>query len=432
MAFYRLHHSRYLAAILRALLDGWEIRGVFFCASSGDVWVFMFDPLKQSSANTLDATRTQWSRWGMWLRNFLPASVRVGYAEAFRMSVGIAIGLLITGFVSRWWADGVANMWMVSSLGASAVLLFGMPASPMAQPWPVLVGTVLSALVGAVVQAVVSDAALACAIAVGLSVLLMVPLRCMHPPGAGFAAYVVLEHINGVTLVVFPVLFNVVLLLLCAVVYNALTGKRYPHPQHSLRKGFVGGGGSTFAPEDLDAALEHYNQVLDVSRADLEGLLQVAGRSAFNRNFGNLRCIDIMSQPVFAVEPGVSQKEAWALMRQERVKALPVVSVEGVVLGIVSISDFVQQTTFNAPESMVQRIRHLVTGSTGKQALVKELMGADAPVVQASCLLVDLVPLFSAGNCHHLPVVDEQNKLVGIVTQTDLIRALGGAISVPA
>lgn len=392
----------------------------------------MVDPFKQSPSSTLDASRAQLSRWGLWLRNFLPASVRVGYAEAFRMSVGVALGLLITGVLSRWWADGAANMWMVSSLGASAVLLFGMPASPMAQPWPVLVGTVLSALVGAAAQAMIGNTAVACAVAVGVSVMLMVPLRCMHPPGAGFAAYVVLEHINGVTLVAFPIFFNVAVLLVCAVLYNAITGKRYPHPQHSLKRGFSTDSNGVFVAEDLDAALSHYNQVLDVSRADLEGLLYMAGRSAFNRNFGNLRCVDIMSQPVFAVEPGVPQKEAWALMRQERVKALPVVDAEGVVLGIVSITDFVRQATLDAPEGVAQRIRHLVTGRSAQKAKVQMLMETEPQVVEANCLLVDLVPLFSAGGCHHLPVVNEQHKLVGIVTQTDLIRALSAAISVSA
>lgn len=388
----------------------------------------MVDPFKNSPTSTLDASRAQLSRWGLWLRNFLPASVRVGYSEACRMALGVALGLLVTGMLSRWWSGSVGNMWMVSSLGASAVLLFGMPASPMAQPWPVLVGTVLSALVGAAAQALIADTALACAVAVGLSVLLMVPLRCMHPPGAGFAAYVVLEHINGVALVAFPILFNVAVLLLCAVIYNALTGKRYPHPQHSLKRGFSSDGNGVFAPEDLDAALKHYNQVLDISRADLEGLMHIAGRSAFNRNFGNLRCVDIMSQPVFAVEPGVPQKEAWALMKQERVKALPVVDADGVVLGIVSISDFVRQATLDAPEGVAQRIRHLVTGRSAQKAKVEALMETEAQVVEASCLLVDLVPLFSTGGCHHLPVVDAQRKLVGIVTQTDLIRALSAAI----
>lgn len=388
----------------------------------------MVDPFKNYPTSTLDASRAQLSRWGLWLRNFLPASVRVGYSEACRMALGVALGLLVTGMLSRWWSGSVGNMWMVSSLGASAVLLFGMPASPMAQPWPVLVGTVLSALVGAAAQALIVDTALACAVAVGLSVMLMVPLRCMHPPGAGFAAYVVLEHINGVALVAFPILFNVAVLLLCAVIYNALTGKRYPHPQHSLKRGFSSDGNEVFAPEDLDAALKHYNQVLDISRADLEGLMHIAGRSAFNRNFGNLRCVDIMSQPVFAVEPRVPQKEALALMKQERVKALPVVDADGVVLGIVSISDFVRQATLDAPEGVAQRIRHLVTGRSAQKAKVEALMETEAQVVEASCLLVDLVPLFSTGGCHHLPVVDAQRKLVGIVTQTDLIRALSAAI----
>lgn len=391
----------------------------------------MVDPFKNSATNTLDAGSAQLSRWALWLRNFLPASVRVGYAEAFRMSIGIALGLLITGLLSRWWSAGASGMWMVSSLGASAVLLFGMPASPMAQPWPVLVGTVLSALVGAAVQAVVPDTAIACALAVGLSVMLMVPLRCMHPPGAGFAAYVVLEHINGVTLVVFPILFNVAALLVCAVVYNAMTGKRYPHPQHSAKRGLQGDGKGLFSAQDLDAALSHYNQVLDISRADLEGLLHIAGRSSFNRHFGNLRCADIMSQPVFAVEPGVPQKEAWALMRQEQVKALPVVDAAGVVLGVVSVFDFVRQATLDAPEGIAQRIRHFVTGRHAQALQVHALMDTTAQAVQAELLLVDLVPLFSVGGCHHLPVVDKQGRLVGIVTQTDLIRALSAAVSVP-
>lgn len=392
----------------------------------------MVDPFKKSPANTLDASRAQLSRWALWLRNFLPTRVRIGYAEALRISIGIGLGILITALLSRWWADGAYSMWMVSSIGASAVLLFGMPASPMAQPWPVLVGTVLSALVGAAMQALVPDTAFACALAVGLSVMLMVPLRCMHPPGAGFAAYVVLEQLNGVTLVVFPILFNVAALLVCAVIYNAMTGKRYPHPQHTLKRALNVQDGEVFASEDLDAALSHYNQVLDVSRADLEGLLHIAGRSAFNRNFGNLRCVDIMSQPVFAVEPGVPQKEAWALMRQEQVKALPVVDAEGLVRGMVSISDFVRQATEDAQEGIAKRIRHFVTGRSAQTSKVEVLMDVSAPVVQADCLLVDLVPLFSAGGCHHLPVVDAQHRLVGIVTQTDLIRALSAAISVPS
>lgn len=391
---------------------------------------YMMD-FRKRPPTTLEASHTQLSRWGLWLRNFLPGTARIGYAEAIRMSLGVALGLLVTSLLSRWWAGGAADIWMVSSLCASAVLLFGMPSSPLAQPWPVLGGTVLSALVGAGVQSLIADTAVACAVAVGLAVMLMVPLRCLHPPGAGFAAFVVLEQINGVQLVAFPVFFNVAVLLLCAVLYNTLTGRRYPHPQHTLRPGAAGGEGSIFAAADLDAALKHYNKVLDISRADLEGLLHIAGCSAFNRSFGNLRCADIMSQPVMAVEPGVQQKEALALMKQERVKALPVVDAQGGVIGVVGLSDFVRLAAMDVPEGLGQKLRHWMGGRGSHKGKVSEMMETDPRTVHADCLLVDLVPLFSAGGCHHMPVVNAQGKLVGIVTQTDLIRALSAAISVP-
>lgn len=393
-----------------------------------DDFEYMMDFRNQTST-TLEANHTQLSRWGLWLRNFLPGTARIGYAEAIRMSLGVALGLLVTTLLSRWWAGEASDIWMVSSLCASAVLLFGMPSSPFAQPWPVLGGTVVSALVGAGVQVWVLDTAVACAVAVGLSVMLMVPLRCLHPPGAGFAAFVVLEHINGVQLLVFPILFNVAVLLLCAVLYNTMTGRRYPHPQHTLKPAASGGG--IIAPADLDAALKHYNQVLDISRADLEGLLHMAGRSAFSRSFGNLRCADIMSQPVMAVEPGVLQKEALALMKQERVKALPVVDPEGAVIGVVGLSDFVRLAVMDVPEGLGQRLRHWVAGRGNSKGRVSEVMEINPPTVQSECLLIDLVPLFSAGGCHHMPVVSPQGKLVGIVTQTDLIRALSTAMSVP-
>ena len=73
------------------------------------------------------------------------------------MVVGVILGLLVTGFLSRWWAGAGNDSWMIASLSASAVLLFGMPASPLAQPWPVLGGTVLAALVSTLFRVLVPD-----------------------------------------------------------------------------------------------------------------------------------------------------------------------------------------------------------------------------------------------------------------------------------
>lgn len=359
-----------------------------------------------------------------WIRRFWPAPLGINGKERLRFIVGAMLGIFLTAMLSRWWVGGghAHGPWMLGALGASAVLVFGMPSSPLAQPWPVLGGSTLSALVGAVCAALVPDPALAGALAVGLAIALMVPLRCLHPPGGSMALYVVLTASDGLHLAAFPVLFNVLVLLLAGVVYNSLTGRSYPHPQQSPAR--TASDKSAFAASDVDAALAHYNQVLDVSRADLEGLLYLAGRAAFQRTLGEVRCADIMSRPPFAVEAGVSLKQAWALMRAQKIKALPVVDGRRRVAGIVTVADFMRLANLDVHEGLGQRLRALVMGRGGQPGTVGEIMSHPVQVARVDQHAMDLVPLFSHGGHHHIPIVDHQQCLVGVITQTDLVRTL--------
>jgi len=45
--------------------------------------------------------------------------------------------------------------------------------------------------------------------------------------------------------------------------------------------------------------------------------------------------------------------------------------------------------------------------------------------------VMELVPLFSRGGHHHMPIVDGQGRLAGVITQSDLVRALATALPVP-
>ena len=358
-----------------------------------------------------------------WLRNFWPAPLGINGRERLRFIVGAVLGIFITALLSRWWVQGLGlahGVWMIASLGASAILVFGMPSSPLAQPWPVLGGSTLSALVGWLCLVLVPDPVLGGALAVGLSVALMVPLRCLHPPGGSMALYVVLTAADGMHLAVFPILFNVLVLLVAGVVYNSLTGRSYPHPQRAPMRATVAPGAFTAA--DVDAALAHYNEVLDVSRADLEGLLYLAGRAAFQRTLGDVRCADIMSRPPYAVEAGVSLKEAWGLMRQQKIKALPVVDGGRQVIGIVTMADFMRLANLDVHEGLGRRLRTLVMG--GQPSTVGEIMSRSVQVVRMNQHAMDLVPLFSQGGHHHIPIVDAAERLVGVITQTDLVRTL--------
>ncbi|MEG8058719.1 HPP family protein [Sphingomonas sp. 22L2VL55-3] len=71
---------------------------------------------------------------------------------------------------------------LVAPIGASAVLIFAVPASPLAQPWSVVGGNIISALVGVTAARFVPIPYLAAGVAVGGAILVMSLLRCLHPP----------------------------------------------------------------------------------------------------------------------------------------------------------------------------------------------------------------------------------------------------------
>ena len=368
------------------------------------------------------------SRILVWLRLFKPARVRINQRERMRMVAGIVLCVSVVALCAHW-LGMAAPPWMVASLGASAVLIVALPSSPLAQPWAVLAGSVLSYLVGVACAATVSDLALASGLAVGLAVAVMLALRCLHPPGGGMALFAVLHPHESSAMAAAPVLLNVLILILVGVAFNRFTGRSYPHAQMSRIA--TRQDSSAFTSADLDAALSHYNQVLDVSRDDLEGLLHLAGKAAFQRTLGELRCSQIMSAPVHAVAADTPLNAAWALMRNHAVKALPVVDAQQTVIGIVTVADFMRMANLDMHEGIGQRLRTLIMGRPKQPEQVQQLMSSPVLQVVAGQHVMDLVPMFSDAGHHHIPVVDVGRKLVGIITQSDLVKTLAAAVARP-
>ena len=132
----------------------------------------------------------------------LPAS-----AERVRAVLGAVLGVLFAAGVSLWISPEPA-LWLIAPIGASAVLVFTAPASPLAQPWPVVAGNTVSALVGVACAHLLPLPLLAAALAVGLAISIMMLLRCLHPPGGAVALLMVLMHEQSWSFVLFPVLVN--------------------------------------------------------------------------------------------------------------------------------------------------------------------------------------------------------------------------------
>ena len=172
--------------------------------------------------------------------------------------------------------------------------------------------------------------------------------------------------------------------------------------------------------------------MLDVSRDDLEALLHEAEAAAYQRNLGALRCRDIMVTEVVSVAYGTPLDEAWALLRGRNVKALPVVDRAGRIAGIVTLADFLRHAGLDRRSGLVERLRGFVRRTdrvhTDKAEAVGQIMTRQVRVASADRPLIELVPLFSEAGHHHIPIIDGQQRLVGMLTQTDLVRALARAV----
>lgn len=154
----------------------------------------------------------------------------VPFKERLRSCFGALIGLLLVLILAKALGEfaGVSE-WLMASLGASALLVFALPQSPMAQPWAVIGGNTLSAIVGITCVHWVGEPLLAMPLAASLSIMGMFILRCLHPPAAAVAMIAVLGHIGAYRYAFFPVMIDSVLLVIAGAAYSNLTGKLYPN-----------------------------------------------------------------------------------------------------------------------------------------------------------------------------------------------------------
>ncbi|KNY22787.1 HPP family protein [Methylobacterium sp. ARG-1] len=366
------------------------------------------------------------------LSRLLPELTPVSKRERLRSAAGALLGILATGLVCRAAIGPEAAPVLIAPMGASAVLLFAVPASPLAQPWSILGGNLVAALVGVTAATWVPDPFVAASVAIGLAIALMMALRCLHPPSGAVALTAVLGgpaiRELGYGFVLWPVAANSLLLLSAALLFNNLTGRAYPHlrPVGPRTDDRAPASRLGFLASDLDAALADFDQLLDVDRSDLEQILRRVQMRVYGRRPGQTTCAAIMSRDVIGVAPHDSLAQALHLLRRHRIKALPVTDERARVLGIVTQTDLLDKAEWDRSGPRLglgRRLQLTVERGRAPHGCAADIMTAVEPVTPDTPL-AELVLRMAEAALHHLPVVDPDGRLVGIVSQTDLIPAL--------
>lgn len=368
-----------------------------------------------------------------WLASFIPAPVSVRWQERARSCLGALLGIAFTGGSMFLLLGPAANIpLLVAPMGASAVLLFAVPASPLAQPWSIIGGNLVSATIGVTCANAIADPTLAAALAVALSIGGMFALRCVHPPSGAVALTAVLGgpaiHALGYGFVLEPIAVQSAALLAAALAYHAATGHRYPHAWRPARTATGSQADETsragFTRADLEAVLKRRSEMLDIDPDDLESLLRETELQAFSRGFNELRCEDIMSRNVVSVSATTRATAAWALLKRNKVKALPVTDGERNLLGIVTRTDLVDKRIFGKFPPFVTYFEGWLRGDALRAPTAGSAMTTEVRTIGATAPITDLVPIFANHGHHHIPVLDAAGQMVGMITQVDLISGL--------
>jgi CBS domain-containing protein len=151
-----------------------------------------------------------------------------------------------------------------------------------------------------------------------------------------------------------------------------------------------------------------------------------------------MKAADIMVKEVVTVGPEAVVKVIAARMLERRISGLPVVDGGGQILGVVSEGDLIRRPEIETDRVKLGWLRLLVSDEARARDFVKhhgrtarEVMTQPAITVAADAPLAEIVRLMERHRVKRLPVV-ERGKLAGVVTRTDLLRALVARQAAPA
>lgn len=362
-----------------------------------------------------------------WCRSFAPAPLSARPAEWLRAAIGIGLVLLLIIPASALVFGSSISLPLVAPAAASAVLVFAASSSPFAQPWSVIGGNLLATAIGVALGASDLPVAAAAGIAGALAILCLFILRCLHPPAAALALVAVIGspqvHAFGFELL-YPVAFNSLLLVSVALLYNNLSGHAYPKPRphkgnpHHTHDPLPSERMS-FSEDDVERALADFGEYVDVTRDDLAQLIKQTEKHALRRSMGEITAADIMSRDLYWGTPDCSIQQAWQTLREHRLHSFPVLEPDSRrLVGIVTLVDLLKHFQPASARIKFGQLKFL------RGVQLRTIMSTPVVSVTEDSHMVDLVFLLSDRGLHCLPVVDGQQRLVGMITQTDLIAAL--------
>jgi CBS domain-containing protein len=180
--------------------------------------------------------------------------------------------------------------------------------------------------------------------------------------------------------------------------------------------------------EDLRAALKEMKAYMDVTEEDLKKIYEIALRHARERIISRILVKDIMMTSVVSIKRNADLHEAARLLSENRISGMPVVDDNNRVIGVISEADVLMLAGMKREHTFKDILRNIlgepVPARSGGNK-VEDVMSFPPITSKADDEVMEVAKILEERRIKRLPVVDNDGKLLGIVSRADIVRAIG-------
>ncbi len=180
---------------------------------------------------------------------------------------------------------------------------------------------------------------------------------------------------------------------------------------------------------DMYEAMKDIPGYLDITPLDLKEIYQHAYRHAVQRLMNSVKARDIMTGTVISVRPESLLYEVAKTMAEHGISGVPVVA-HGELVGIISQKDFLKLIATGA-QNLMDVLAECIDGKccaagSLREKTARDIMTSPALTLHADETLTQIAELFASRHINRAPVVDQEGRMIGIVSRDDIVKAYSG------
>lgn len=179
--------------------------------------------------------------------------------------------------------------------------------------------------------------------------------------------------------------------------------------------------------DDLRTALKEMRSYVDITEEDLMKIYSIALRHARERIASQVPAREVMTTQVVAVKRDADLHEAARLLSENKISGMPVVDDANRVIGVISEADLLMLAGMKREHTFKDVLRNILGEPSPLRTggnKVEHVMSFPPITSKANDNIADVAKILDERRIKRLPVVDDEGKLLGIISRADIVRTI--------